>query len=258
MVLPFDPPTARRLPASALTNAGQRRAQRVAATDAPATAGQQRRRCYNRCDKEGRPHWADGVIASASRGARTPRLLIRSQAERRTARNLEADETEGKGTNPREEPPKRGGHSGDSRDYRRTVLVLVRRACAHRVCRSRSLSRRAWVRLTVRRRRDWMNTSPPEARSTRSAVTKTTSVCSTSRDGVVRGGRRGDVALQAADRAPVEDPVRVACLVDVNGPSRWFSSSPWCPREVHAIARTASHRLRRAGALCAVGGAHAG
>jgi hypothetical protein len=132
-----------------------------------------------------------------------------------------------------------GDIRGDSREIKRTVLVLVRGACAHRVCRSRSLSRRARVRLTVRRRRDWMNTSPPEAWSTRSAVTKTTSVCSTSRDGVVRG----DVALQAADRAPVEDPERVACLVDVNGPSRWFSSSPWCPREVHAIARTASHRF---------------
>src|SRR5438445_6070562 len=48
----------------------------------------------------------------APRRTRTPSLLIRSQAERHTARNLEADETEGKGMNPREEPPKPVGHSG--------------------------------------------------------------------------------------------------------------------------------------------------
>src|SRR5260370_18518770 len=35
--------------------------------------------------------------SSALRRTRTPSLLIGSQAERRTARNLEADETEGRG-----------------------------------------------------------------------------------------------------------------------------------------------------------------
>jgi hypothetical protein len=60
--------------------------------------------------------------SNAPRRTRTPSLLIRSQAERRTARKLEADETERNGAKAREGAPKRGGHSGGSREYRRTVL----------------------------------------------------------------------------------------------------------------------------------------
>jgi hypothetical protein len=50
--------------------------------------------------------------SNAPRRTRTPSLLIRSQSHGRTARNLEADETEGKGKKAGEQPPKRGGHSG--------------------------------------------------------------------------------------------------------------------------------------------------
>ena len=45
-------------------------------------------------------------------GLEPPNLLIRSQAERRTARNLEADKTDGKGTKAGERRPKGGGHLG--------------------------------------------------------------------------------------------------------------------------------------------------
>src|SRR4029077_9651963 len=43
---------------------------------------------------------------------RDPRVLIRSHAQRRTARNLEADEPEGKGAKAGEGRPKPAGHSG--------------------------------------------------------------------------------------------------------------------------------------------------
>jgi hypothetical protein len=54
-----------------------------------------------------------------SRGPRTPNVVIRSQSPGppgRTARNLEADETEGKGRKAGERPPKRGDIRGDKSD----------------------------------------------------------------------------------------------------------------------------------------------
>jgi len=50
--------------------------------------------------------------SNAPRRTRTPSLLIRSQSSGSTARKLEAEETEGKGTKPGEGPPKPAGHSG--------------------------------------------------------------------------------------------------------------------------------------------------
>jgi hypothetical protein len=56
--------------------------------------------------------------ANAPRRTRTPSLLIRSQSPGRTARKLEAEETEGKGMKAGEGLPKPVGHSGGQRDGR--------------------------------------------------------------------------------------------------------------------------------------------